>query len=141
MTLTSHIPTSPDSCKPGLARGVRMRRRIDHRPAAAGFPEAIVELKGPGPAIIALCDGRRTFGEIVATLAEQYRAPDRDAADRCRTIPRTLARPDADRNRRRRDNSVPGAQRRANCHRPLPLPVQSGLSPHRPRGRLAWSRN
>jgi pyrroloquinoline quinone biosynthesis protein E len=65
----------PDSCKPGLAVGVR--RRID--PITGQlllvFPEAVVELKGPGPAIISLCDGRRTFGQIVAALAEKYNAP------------------------------------------------------------------
>src|SRR5665213_551082 len=69
------IPDFTDSCKPGLARGVRMLTdRLTGQPMLV-FPEAVVELKGPGPAIVSLCDGQRTFGEIVATLAEQYRAP------------------------------------------------------------------
>ncbi len=35
-------------------------------------PEGILKLTGPGKAIIALCDGRRTFSEIVAELMSLF---------------------------------------------------------------------
>jgi pyrroloquinoline quinone biosynthesis protein E len=39
------------------------------------FPEAMVELRGSGAAIVSLCDGRRLLSEIIATLSEQFQTP------------------------------------------------------------------
>src|SRR6185437_5574613 len=64
-----------DSCKPRLAPGVRMvTDRMTGQPLLV-FPEAMVELKGPGQTILALCDGRRSLADVVAMLAQQYNAP------------------------------------------------------------------
>jgi PqqA peptide cyclase len=64
-----------DSCRPRLAPGVRMHvDRLTGRSLLL-FPEAVVELKGSGSAIIPLCDGGRTFGEIIETLSGQFQAP------------------------------------------------------------------
>ena len=39
------------------------------------YPEGILVLNPTGSAIVALCDGVRTFSDIVTTLAERYLAP------------------------------------------------------------------
>jgi pyrroloquinoline quinone biosynthesis protein D len=39
------------------------------------YPEGALALNPTGAAIVELCDGRRTFGELVAALAERYKAP------------------------------------------------------------------
>jgi pyrroloquinoline quinone biosynthesis protein E len=55
------------------------------------YPEAIVELKGPGPAIVALCDGIRPFAEILSALATQYKvAPQLLRADVTKYLQRLL---------------------------------------------------
>ncbi len=65
-----------ETCRPRLAPGVRMKiDLITGRPLLL-FPEAMVELSGSGPAIVRLCDGRRTLSEIVATLSQQFHAPE-----------------------------------------------------------------
>jgi coenzyme PQQ biosynthesis protein PqqD len=40
------------------------------------FPEGMIRVPGTGRNILELCDGRRTFQEIVAKLAAQYDAAD-----------------------------------------------------------------
>ena len=39
------------------------------------YPEGVVLLNATGVAIIKLCDGTRSFPEILARLAEEYNAP------------------------------------------------------------------
>jgi len=68
-------PELADSCRPRLARGVRMQiDRLTGQPLLL-FPEAVVELKGSGSAIVPLCDGHRLLGEIIAILLERFQAP------------------------------------------------------------------
>src|SRR5882762_7390711 len=46
------------------------------------YPEGVMMLNPTGAAVVALCDGSRTEGEIKAELAERYAAPaDQLAAD------------------------------------------------------------
>jgi PqqA peptide cyclase len=64
-----------DTCRPRLAQGVRMHvDRLTGRSILL-FPEAVIEIKGSGAAIIPLCDGGRTFGEIIEFLTRQFQAP------------------------------------------------------------------
>lgn len=64
-----------DDHRPVLLRGVRLRhdRVRDRRVLLA--PERALELDAVGLAVLDLVDGRRTFGEIVDTLARAYNAP------------------------------------------------------------------
>jgi pyrroloquinoline quinone biosynthesis protein D len=39
------------------------------------YPEGALALNPTGAAIVELCDGRATFGEVVAALAAKYNAP------------------------------------------------------------------
>jgi len=36
------------------------------------MPEGVLKLKGSGAAIVELCDGKRTVGEIIETLKTRY---------------------------------------------------------------------
>ena len=54
------------------------------------YPEGVVFLNDTGRAILELCDGRRTVGEIAATLAARYDAADR-AADVAADVAEFLA--------------------------------------------------
>ena len=46
------------------------------------YPEGVLLLNETGAAIVELCDGQRTFQELVATLSERYgSSPDRLSAD------------------------------------------------------------
>ena len=40
------------------------------------FPEGAIKLQGTGLAILGLCDGQRTFSEILAELQRQYLGAD-----------------------------------------------------------------
>jgi pyrroloquinoline quinone biosynthesis protein E len=75
---TSDLPDTAelaDSCRPRLAPGVRMQiDRLTGRPLLL-FPEAVVELRGSGSAIVPLCDGSRLYREILATLAQRFQVP------------------------------------------------------------------
>ena len=64
-----------DDCRPRLAAGVRLHTDRLTRDSVLLFPEALVKLQGSGAAIIPLCDGRRSFGEILSILGEQFKAP------------------------------------------------------------------
>jgi len=65
----------PDGCVPSLAPGVRMHAdRLTGQPMLL-FPEAMVELKGAGSAIVGLCDGQRRLGQIVAILSRRFQSP------------------------------------------------------------------
>jgi pyrroloquinoline quinone biosynthesis protein D len=49
-------------------------------------PEGILKLTGPGRAIVVLCDGQRTFSEIVAEIASSF-----PTADQARIAQETAA--------------------------------------------------
>jgi pyrroloquinoline quinone biosynthesis protein D len=68
-------PIQPES-RPQLAPGCRLSESPGSE-ASLMVPEGILKLTGSGRAIIALCDGRRTFSEIVAELvSSSRRAPE-----------------------------------------------------------------
>jgi pyrroloquinoline quinone biosynthesis protein D len=57
---------------PRLGRGVRMRYDRSRDRHVLLLPETVVVLNATGAAILELCDGTRTVGEIVAALRERY---------------------------------------------------------------------
>jgi coenzyme PQQ biosynthesis protein PqqD len=73
------MPTPPiDLLAPEAVPALWRLARLGHdavrgRPVLL-YPEGVVFLNETGLAILELCDGRRTFAEITATLAERYAA-------------------------------------------------------------------
>ena len=63
-----------DSSKPRLAEGCRWGGNGEERFLLS--PEGAVRLQGTGLKILELCDGRRTFSELVDELRKQYTASD-----------------------------------------------------------------
>jgi pyrroloquinoline quinone biosynthesis protein D len=61
-----------DTAVPRLGRGVRMRFDKARDRQVLLLPETVVVLNATGAAILELCDGSRTVGEIVAALRERY---------------------------------------------------------------------
>lgn len=62
------VPT--DSTQPRLAPGCRWSSSDED--AMLLFPEGALRLQGTGRKIVQLCDGERTFAEIVAELESHY---------------------------------------------------------------------
>jgi coenzyme PQQ biosynthesis protein PqqD len=62
--------TITESSKPVLAVGCKWGGTED-APLVL-FPEGAMKIHGTGLAILALCDGQRSFPEIVAELQRQY---------------------------------------------------------------------
>jgi pyrroloquinoline quinone biosynthesis protein D len=56
---------------PRLANGCRMST-AEGQEDMLMIPEGALRLRGPGVAIVGLCDGRRTLGEIVDELARRF---------------------------------------------------------------------
>ena len=65
-----------DTSKPTLATGCRWSHNArvpDTEPEATLLsPEGAIKVEGTGLAILALCDGQRTFPEILEELRRQY---------------------------------------------------------------------
>lgn len=61
-----------DSSKPKLATGVRCGGTEEARVVL--FPEGAIRVQGSGQKIVELCDGERTFSEVVTELALLYSA-------------------------------------------------------------------
>ncbi len=59
-----------ETSKPALAVGCKWGGTED-APMLL-FPEGAIQVHGTGLAILALCDGERTFDEILAELQRQY---------------------------------------------------------------------
>lgn len=59
-----------DASKPILAMGCRWNREGEEPMLL--FPEGAIKVQGTGLAILDLCDGQRTFPEIVEELQRQY---------------------------------------------------------------------
>jgi PqqA peptide cyclase len=68
-------PVPIDMARPRLAAGVRLARDKAREGWVLLGPESVCPLTGTAPEILALCDGRRTIGEIAASLAERFGAP------------------------------------------------------------------
>jgi pyrroloquinoline quinone biosynthesis protein D len=61
------------SDRPRLVRHVRLIFSPTRQRHFLQLPETVVVLNGSGAAVLELCDGRHTVGEILADLAEHYR--------------------------------------------------------------------
>ena len=74
-----------DSSKPRLAAGCRWGGEA--APVVL-FPEGAIRVQGTGQRILELCDGERTFAELVAELQQEYSEADPAVirADACRFL-------------------------------------------------------
>lgn len=71
-----------DDARPRLPRGVRLREDKVRARWVLLAPERIVKINPIAVEILRLCDGARNLGEIVADLAQRFKAdPERIAAD------------------------------------------------------------
>ncbi len=71
-----------DDARPRLPRGVRLREDKVRARWVLLAPERIVKVNPIAVEILRLCDGARNLGEIVADLAQRFKAdPERIAAD------------------------------------------------------------
>jgi coenzyme PQQ biosynthesis protein PqqD len=60
------------AARPRLAAKARLQTdKVSGEPVLL-YPEGVVLLNGPGEAITQLCDGKFTFPEMLALLAERY---------------------------------------------------------------------
>jgi pyrroloquinoline quinone biosynthesis protein D len=64
-----------DSTQPRLASGCRWGNSGGEDKVLL-FPEGALRLQGTGQKIVELCDGRRTFAEIVGVLQTDFNASD-----------------------------------------------------------------
>ena len=60
----------PETSKPALATGCKWGGSQED--PAVLFPEGAIKVQGTGLAILRLCDGQRTFPEILEELQRQY---------------------------------------------------------------------
>jgi len=63
-----------DTSQPKLAAGCRWGGTEENRVIL--FPEGAIKLQGPGRQVLEQCDGRRTFGDIIAELQKQFTTAD-----------------------------------------------------------------
>ncbi len=59
-----------ETSRPALAVGCKWGGT--HEDPMLLFPEGAIKVQGTGLAILGLCDGRRTFAEILVELQRQY---------------------------------------------------------------------
>lgn len=64
------MPAPLESSRPRLAAGCRWGKQGDN--PVVLFPEGMIRLQGTGQIVLELCDGERTFLQIVETLSERY---------------------------------------------------------------------
>jgi pyrroloquinoline quinone biosynthesis protein D len=64
------MPPPEDSSQPRLAAGCRWGGSDADRVIL--FPEGAIKLQGTGRQVLERCDGKRTFGEIIAELQAQF---------------------------------------------------------------------
>jgi len=67
------MPPADDS-KPRLAQGCRWGGTPEAKVIL--FPEGAIKLQSTGLQVLELCDGQRTFGEILASVQAQYASSD-----------------------------------------------------------------
>ncbi len=67
---------APESM-PKLRPGCRLSEQPGQQ-ATLMIPEGALQLTGPAPAIVQLCDGARTFDQMVGELALRYPGAGRD---------------------------------------------------------------
>ena len=75
-----------DSSKPKLATGCRWGGGEAARLLL--FPEGAIRVQGTGQRILELCDGERTFSELIVQLQQEYSEADAIVirADACRFL-------------------------------------------------------
>jgi pyrroloquinoline quinone biosynthesis protein D len=66
------VPTADSADRPRLAPHVRLAYDQARQRHVLLTPETVTLLNGTGAAILGLCDGVRTVGEIQAELRERY---------------------------------------------------------------------
>lgn len=73
-TGTEHtmVGTAPPSCRPKLSVHVRLSEDRTRGQHVLLSPESVTVLNPTAAAIVALCDGRRTFTEVVWALRDRY---------------------------------------------------------------------
>jgi pyrroloquinoline quinone biosynthesis protein D len=64
----------PDDSKPALAVGCRLSGSPEE--PILLFPEGAIKVKGTGATVLGLCDGQRTWLEILAELQRLYAGGD-----------------------------------------------------------------
>ncbi len=64
----------PESARPALAPGVRLHFDPRREMWLLLAPERVIEMDGPAPEILKLCDGVRTLGAIIDELAAMFAA-------------------------------------------------------------------
>jgi pyrroloquinoline quinone biosynthesis protein D len=64
------MPPPLDSSQPRLAAGCRWGGSEQDRVIL--FPEGAIKLQGTGRQVLERCDGKRSFGEIIAELQKQF---------------------------------------------------------------------
>jgi pyrroloquinoline quinone biosynthesis protein D len=67
------VPPS-DSSQPRFAAGCRWGTQAEQRVVL--FPEGMIRVQGTGAKTLELCDGQRTFREIVRALSAEYSGAD-----------------------------------------------------------------
>lgn len=71
----SRLITLNSSSQPRLAVGCRIRK-LESGPATLLAPEGVLQLKGTAMDILQLCDGQRTFADILQEMRSRYRLAD-----------------------------------------------------------------
>ena len=67
-------PIRPND-RPKLAARARVQEDVVTGKPALLYPEGVLMLNPTGDAIVALCDGEKTFEQIVGELATRYSTP------------------------------------------------------------------
>jgi len=68
------VPRPSDSSQPRFAAGCRWGTQGEQRVVL--FPEGMIRVQGTGEKTLELCDGQRTFQEIVSALSAEYSGAD-----------------------------------------------------------------
>jgi pyrroloquinoline quinone biosynthesis protein D len=78
---------NPPSEQPGQNSRPRLRQGVRLKSGSSSgtdekllFPEGFADLDEPSAAVLALCNGQRSVGEITAELARQFDAPQEQIA-------------------------------------------------------------
>lgn len=69
------MTTLNSSSQPRLAVGCRIRE-VESGPATLLVPEGVLQLKGTAMDILQLCDGQRTFADILQQMQSRYQSAD-----------------------------------------------------------------
>ena len=82
---------TPDECRPRLPRGVRLCEDKARDRWVLLAPERVVKVNPIAVEILKICDGSRTLAEIVAELAERFKADAARVGADVRALLATLA--------------------------------------------------